>query len=348
MENSETVLVTGGTGFVGINCIYQLLRKGYKVKTTIRSMNKKDEVSQTLKAGGITSLTNLQFIEADLTKDANWNEAVRGCEYVLLVASPVFFHLPKAENEVIQSIINGTLRVLKAARNAGVKRVVMTSSFGAVGFSNKNINTETTEANWTDPNEKGLSAYEKSKVSAELAAWDFIKKEGGNLELTTINPVAILGPSLSAHLSGSFAILTQLLDGSMKAVPNMPLNIVDVRDVADLHIRAMTNPQANGQRFIASAGGKTSMPEIASLLKNKMPDVSKKVSTRILPDWLLHFAALFNEHAKHAVPLLSVNRNVSNEKARKILGWTPIANNEETILASMESIMKYKIMNQNN
>jgi len=197
MENSETVLVTGGTGFVGVNCIYQLLQKGYKVKTTIRSMNKKDEVIETLKTGGITSFDNLRFIEADLTKDAKWDEAVKGCEYVLLVASPVFFHLPKDENKVIRPIIDGTLRVLKAARNAGVKRVVMTSSFGAVGFSNKNQNSETTEANLTDPNQKGLPAYEKSKVLAELAAWDFIKKEGDNLELTTINPVAILGPSLS-------------------------------------------------------------------------------------------------------------------------------------------------------
>lgn len=344
MENSETVLVTGGTGFVGVNCIYQLLQKGYQVKTTLRSMGKKDEVIEALKTGGITSFGDLKFIEADLTKDAHWDEAVKGCQYVLLVASPVFFHLPKDENEVIQPIVDGTLRVLKAARNAGVKRVVMTSSFGAVGFSNKNPNTETTEANWTNPDQKGLSTYEKSKVLAELAAWDFIKKEGGALELTVINPVAILGPSLSVHLSGSFGILTHLLDGSMKAVPNIPLNVVDVRDVADLHIRAMTNPDANGQRFIASADGKISMPEIASFLKNKMPDVAKKVSTKTLPNWVLHFAALFNEQAKHAVPLLSVNRNVSNEKAKKVLGWKPIANNEETILASMESIIKFGII----
>lgn len=173
MENSETVLVTDGTGFVGVNCIYQLLQKGYKVKTTIRSMNKKDEVIETLKTGGITSFDNLRFIEADLTKDAKWDEAVKGCQYVLLVASPVFFHLQKDENKVIRPIIDGTLRVLKAARNARVKRVVMTSSFGAVGFSNKNQNSETTEANWTDPNQKGLSAYEKSKVLAELAALGF-------------------------------------------------------------------------------------------------------------------------------------------------------------------------------
>ena len=344
MENSEIVLVTGGNGFVGINCIYQLLQKGYNVKTSFRSINKKDEVIKTLRNGGITAFDNLTFIEADLTKDANWNEAAKSCNYVLLVASPVFFHLPKNENEVIQPVVDGTLRVLKAARNAGVKRVVMTSSFGAVGFSNKNQNSETTEADWTNPNQKGLSAYEKSKVLAERAAWDFIKKEGGSLELTAINPVAILGPSLNNHLSGSFGILTHLLDGSMKAVPNIPLNIVDVRDVADIHIRAMKNPDANGQRFIASADGKISMPDIASFLKEKMPEVSAKVSAKTLANWVLHFAALFNDQAKHAAPLLSVNRNVSNEKANKMLGWKPVANNEETIITSVKSMIKFGII----
>lgn len=344
MKKSETVLVTGATGFVGVNCILQLLQKGYHVKTTLRSMKRKNEVIETLKTGGITSFDNLTFIEADLTNDAHWDEAVKGCEFVLLVASPVFFTMPKNENEVIQPIVEGTLRVLKVARNAGVKRVVMTSSFGAIGFSNKNPNTVTTEADWTNPNEKGLSAYEKSKVLSERAAWDFINKEGGSLELATINPVAILGPSFSAHVSGSFGIVKNLLNGTMKAVPNIPLNIVDIRDVVDLHIRAMTNPNAKGQRFIASADGELCMPEIAALLKSKLPDAAQKVSAKTLPNWVLRFAALFNDEAKHGVSLLNINRNVSNEKARKLLGWTPIANNEEAILASAESMIKFGVV----
>jgi nucleoside-diphosphate-sugar epimerase len=245
---------------------------------------------------------------------------------------------------VIRPAVDGIVRVLKAARNASVKRVVMTSNFGAVGFSNKNLNTITTEADWTDSNEKGLSSYEKSKLLAERAAWDFIKQEGGKLEFATINPVAILGPSLSAHISGSFGILEHLLDGSMKAIPNIPLNIVDVRDVADLHIRAMTNPNANGQRFIASADGQISMPEIAALLKNKKPSVAKKVSTKTLPNWVIYLAALFNKQAKEGVLLLSMSRNVSNTKAKSILGWKPIANNEETILASINSMIKFGII----
>ncbi|RYE25337.1 MAG: aldehyde reductase [Sphingobacteriaceae bacterium] len=344
MENSEMVLVTGGTGAVGGYCILQLLQNGYPVRTTLRSLNKKNDVTSMLKTSGITAFDKLSFIEADLTKEDNWDEAMKGCNYVLHVASPTHSESPKDENQMIRPAVDGVLRVLKAARNAGVKRVVMTSSFGAVGFSNKDSNTETTEADWTDPNEKGLSAYEKSKVLAERAAWDFIEKEGGSLELVTINPVAIFGPSLGLNKSPSLGILKFLLDGSMKAVPNIPLNAIDIRDVADLHIRAITTPNAKGQRFIASADGKISMPEIARLLKNKVPGVSAKVPVKTLPDWVLSIAALFNPQAKQAAFLLKINRRVSNAKAKKILGWTPIANNEQGILASVQSMIQLGIV----
>lgn len=340
---SKTVLVTGGTGFLGVHIILQLLQKGYNVKTTLRSISGKNKVIDTLKANGITNVDNLAFVEADLSKDDNWDAAMKGCDYVLSVASPVFMNIPKDENEAMQPAINGIIRILKAAGNASIKRVVMTSNFGAIGFSNKNSNTITTEADWTDPKEKGLSAYEKSKLLAERAAWDFIKKEGAGMEFVTINPVAILGPALSDHISGSFGILQHLIDGSMKRVPNIPLNVVDVRDVADLHIRAMTNPRANGQRFLASADGQISMPEIAALLRNKKPDVAKKVSTKTIPNEFINLAALFNKQAKEAALLLKLNRKVSNEKAKKILGWTPISNNEEAILASIDSMIKFGI-----
>lgn len=347
MKNSEIVLVTGGTGTVGIHSILQLLQKGYSVRTTLRSLNKKSEVIEMLKNGGITPDgyrdENLSFIEADLTNDDNWDKAMKGITYVLHVASPT--HIDSTnEDEMIRPAVDGVLRVLTAARNAGVKRVVMTSSFGALGFSNKDRNTETTEANWTDPNEKGLSAYEKSKVLAERAAWDFIREEGGTLELAVINPVAIFGPPLGASKSPSLGLLKLLLSGSWKAIPNIPLNVVDIRDVADLHIRAMVNPGANGQRFIASANGEISMPEIAILLKNKMPGAATKVSTKTLPNWVLGIAALFNPQAKQAILFLKINRRVSNAKARKVLGWTPIANNEEAILASMDGMIKFGII----
>lgn len=343
MENSETILVTGGTSFVGSHCILQLLQKGYNVKTTLRSLGKMNEVMEMLKTGGITSFDKLTFIETDLIRDDHWDEAMKGCKYVLHVASPTHSHTLKDENEMIRPAVDGVLRVLKAARDAGIKRVVMTSSFGALGFSNKKPEKETTEANWTDPNEKDLSAYEKSKNLAERAAWDFIEKEGG-IELAVINPVAIFGPSLGFSKSPSLGLLKALLDGSMKAVPNIPLNVIDIRDVADLHIRAMTNPKANGKRFNASADGKISLPEIAILLKKKMPDATKKVSTKTLPNWLLNITALFSPQAKIGASFLKINRNVSNAKAKEILGWMPIANNEQAILASMESMIKFGVI----
>jgi len=344
MENQETVLVTGGTGHVGSHCILQLLQKGYHVKTTLRSINRKNEVIDMIKTGGIDlpNIANkLTFIETDLLKDANWDEAVKGCQYVLHVASPTHIE-SKDEDQIVRPAVEGLLRVLKVARDAGVKRVVMTSSFGALGFSNKDRNTITTEADWTNPNEKGLSIYEKSKVLSERAAWNFMEQEGGSLELAVINPVAIFGPSLGSDKSPSLGLLKMLLSGSAKAIPNIPLNVVDIRDVADLHIRAMTNPTAKGQRFIASADGEISLPQIAILLKNKMPAISGKVSTKVLPNWLVGIASLFSHQAKQAAYFLSINRNISNEKAKNILGWKPIANKEEAVLAAVESMTKFK------
>jgi nucleoside-diphosphate-sugar epimerase len=344
MKNSEKdtwVLVTGGTGFVGVHAILQLLQQGYKVKTTLRTLKRKDEIIDMLKNGGISTFENLQFVEADLTKDENWDEAVKGCTYVLHIASPIFLALPKDENEMIRPAVDGALRVLKAARDAGVKRVVMTSNFGAVGYSHKDPHTPITEKDWTNPLEKGLSSYNKSKVMAERAAWDFMQREGGALELSVINPVGIFGPSLGPDMSSGFELLKNMIDGSMKAIPKLTLNIIDVRDVADLHIRAMTNPEAKGQRFLALAGGKMSMPEIAHLLKEKMPSTSTKISGKVLPDWLVRLTALFSRKARPIASMLKASRNVSNEKARSVLGWQPIANNEEAILLAVESMLKF-------
>ena len=339
---SEKVLVTGGTGFVGMHIILQLLQKGYNVKTTLRSMKNKEKVIDTLQSNGITAFDNLTFVEADLSKDDNWGEAMKGCDYVLSVASPVFMTVPKDEDEAIRPAVEGIIRILKAARHANVKRVVMTSNFGAIGFSKKNPRIATTETDWTDPNERGLSIYEKSKLLAEQAAWDFIKKEGGHLEFATINPVAIFGPALNNHISGSFVLLEMLFSG--KPFPNLPLNIVDVRDVADLHIRAMTNPNAAGERFIASADGQISMYEIAALLKKQNIEIAQKISLRTIPNWIIYIAAPFNKHAKEGALLLRMSRHVSNEKAKKILGWNPTANNEEIILASADSMIHYGII----
>jgi nucleoside-diphosphate-sugar epimerase len=339
MKNS-TVLVTGGSGFVGVHCILQLLEKGYKVKTTLRSFNRKEEVIAMLKEGGISNFDNLSFHETNLTKDDNWDEAVKDCDFVLHVASPISLALPQHDDEVIKPAVEGTIRVLKAAKRAGVKRVVMTSNFGAVGYSHKDKHTQITEESWTDPNEKNLTAYLKSKVFAERAAWDFIKNEGGDLELAVINPVGIFGPSLGKDLSSGFELLKKVLEGSMKAIPKIPFGVVDVRDVADLHLRAMTNPNAKGERFLAIAGGVMTLPQIAKFLKEQLGERASKVSTQTIPDWVMRLAALFNPVAKQVTSQLGKNKNANNEKAKRVLGWNPRPN-EEAILAAAESLYKF-------
>lgn len=344
MKNQTTVLVTGGTGFVGLQIILQLLEKGYRVRTSVRNLKSADKVRGTLKANGIESFDNLSFVECELTKDENWGNAMQSCTYVLSVASPVFFDKPKDEEEAMRPAREGILRVLKFAQKAGVKRVIMTSNFGAIGFTQFDKKRTTNEADWTNTNNKSVSVYERSKTLAEKAAWEFIEKQGRGLEFATINPVAIWGPSLDAHVSGSFHLLENLLNGTMKAIPNISLNVVDVRDVADLHIRAMETPAANGNRFIASADGQISLPQIAKLIRNKRPEISQKVSTRVLPDFILSIASLFNSRAKEGVLLTKMNRNVSNQKAKNTLNWQPITSQEESILAAVDSLTKYNLI----
>lgn len=343
MQNN--VLVTGGTGFVGMQIVLQLLKKGYKVKTTVRSLKSKDRVIEVLKSHGVSMIENLSFAEADLSKDDGWDAAMEGCDYVLSVASPVFFDIPEDENEVIRPAVEGIIRILKAANRSGVKRVVMTSNFGAVGFSKKKgTQVITTEEDWTDENEPGLSVYEKSKLLAEKAAWSYIETEGKQLEFATVNPVAIFGPSLNNHVSGSFELLTNLLNGSTKRIADIPLNIVDVRDVAELHIRAMVTPEAKGQRFIASADGQISMVEIAQLIRGKRPELADKIPTRKLPNILIEAGAMVNQHAREGKLFLDMNRNVSNEQAKKILGWQPLATQEQATLAAVDSLVKYGLI----
>ncbi|WP_339880043.1 NAD-dependent epimerase/dehydratase family protein [uncultured Algoriphagus sp.] len=344
MENKGIVLVTGGSGFVGMRIILQLLNRGYEVRTTIRNRKSIDKVKSALSANNIVSFERLSFLEAELTEDTNWARAMEGCSYVLSVASPVFFDKPKNEEEAIRPAVNGILRILKFAKEARVKRVIMTSNFGAVGFTQTDKSRETTEEDWTKPDVKGLSVYEKSKTLVEKAAWDFIKNKDSNLEFATNIPVAILGPSLDSHISGSFHLLGNLLNGTLKAIPNIPLNVVDVRDVADLHIRAMENPNANGQRFIASADGQISFPEIAELLRSQRPKVAQKVAKRLLPNWVLNMASVFNEQAKEGLFLTKMNRNVSNDKAKNLLGWKPISSQEDTILSSVDSMVKFNLL----
>ena len=335
----SSVLVTGGSGFIGGYCILQLLSEGHTVRTTVRSLTREPEVRATLQKAGAENLHRLSFFAADLANDSGWVEAVTGCDYVLHVASPFPHGVPKHEDELIVPARDGALRVLRAARDADVKRVVMTSSFAAIGYGHPQRTAPFTEADWTDPTQGEMTAYVKSKAIAERAAWDFMAREGGSLELAVINPVAVLGPLLSPDMAASIQLVTRLMDGSMPGCPQISFGVVDVRDVADIHLRAMTNPAAAGQRFLAVAGETTSMLGMAKILKARLGDAAKKVPTRELPNWLLRTIAIFDRSVRQIVPELGKVKNVSNEKARRVLGWTP-RSNEKAIVATAESLVR--------
>jgi dihydroflavonol-4-reductase len=258
--SGESVLVTGGSGFIGSYCILDLLRAGYRVRTTVRSPEREATVRELL---GAETAEELSFATADLTADAGWADAVSGCDFVLHVASPFPLGPPKHEDDLIVPAREGALRVLAAARDARVKRVVMTSSFAAIGYGVPLPDRPFTEEDWSNPDGEGVSAYAKSKTLAERAAWDFITGEGSGLELSVVNPTGVMGPVLGSDFSTSIQLIKRLIDGAMPGLPQVSFGIVDVRDVADLHRRAMTEPAAAGERFLAAAGELLTVPELA-------------------------------------------------------------------------------------
>lgn len=337
------VLVTGGSGFIGSHTILQLLSAGHQVRTTVRSLKREADVRALLREGGAEPGDQLSFAAADLTEDAGWSKAVAGCDYVLHVASPLPPNVPKNEDELIVPAREGTLRVLRAARDAGVKRVVLTSSFAAVGYGYTSATTKFSERDWTELNGEYVAPYPKSKTLAERAAWEFMAKEGGALELSVINPVGVFGPVLGPDYSASILIVQRMLDGAMPGAPKLYFGVVDVRDVADLHIRAMTHPAAKGERFLAVAGDFLSLLEIARILKARMGTAAKRVPTREIPNWLLRIAALRDPAIKLILPELGKVKNASNEKAKALLGWKP-RSNEEAVVATAESLVRLGLL----
>ena len=283
----------------------------------------------------------LSFRAADLERDEGWQEAVSGCDYVIHVASPMPAAAPKAEDELIRPARNGVLRVLRAARDAGVKRVVLTSSCGAVYYGHPPQEGSFDETSWTNTDGE-MSAYVRSKAIAERAAWDFMSAEGKSLELSVINPAGIFGPILGADFSSSIDLVTRLLKG-MPGCPRLYFGVVDVRDVADLHIRAMTHPAARGERFIATSGDIMSMLAIAAVLRERLGDAAKRVPTRELPSWLVRLVARFDRDLKTLVPLLDSTRRATSAKAERLLGWRPRPP-EEAIVATAESLIRFGIV----
>jgi nucleoside-diphosphate-sugar epimerase len=338
------ILVTGGSGFIAAHTILQLLNAGHLVRTTVRNLQREPDVRGMLKQGGIEPSERLSFFAADLQRDAGWAEAVAGCEYVLHVASPFPANVPKHEDELIVPARDGALRVLRASRDAGVKRVVLTSSFAAIGYGQPPQSAPFDETNWTNANGTDVTAYVKSKTIAERAAWDFVAQEGGGLELSVVNPVAVFGPVLGPDYSTSVLLIQRLMSGKLPGSPRLSFGVVDVRDVAELHIRAMTHPAAKGERFLAVAGDFMLIRAIALVLKTRMGEAGKKVPTRELPNWLVRIAALADPAVRQILPELGKLKNGTNEKAKRILDWTP-RSSEEAIVATAESLLQLGLLN---
>jgi nucleoside-diphosphate-sugar epimerase len=317
---TETVLVTGGSGFIAGWCIVELLRRGYIVRTTVRSLAKEPAVRAAI-ASEVDPGDRLSFFAAELTSDAGWDEAAAGCDYVLHVASPLGTQQPKVQDDLIIPARDGALRALRAAAKAGVKRVVMTSSVSASSPDDGAPDSTSDESQWTSRAAGIGHAYDQSKMLAERAAWEFAAANPGT-ELVTILPSLVLGPVLTHGNLGSVQVVSRLMAGKVPGIPRLGFTLVDVRDVADAHIRAMTLPEAKGERFIV-AGEFRWMGEIAQTLRDTLGARASKVPTRKLPDFVLRLVALFDPGLRLVTPGLGRRRGFSSAKAQRVLGWTP-------------------------
>lgn len=336
MTGNERVLVTGGSGFIAGHCIARLLADGWQVRTTIRDLAKAPQLRTKLielaPAGD-----SVEIVAADLEAEPGWAAAAKDCAFVLHIASPFPARDPENDDVLVRPARDGAIRVLEAARAAGVRRVVMTSSVAAVAYGRGARSKPFTEQDWSDAtNLEDSSPYERSKTIAERAAWDWIRSAGGSMELVTICPGAVLGPVHSQDASASITIVKRLLDGSLPGLARFGWALVDVRDVADLHVKAMTAPEAAGQRYIC-AGAFAWFSDIATVLRTQMPSIAKRVPKRRLPDWVVRFSSLFDPALRERIYELDKLRPVSADKAKRQLGWTP-RSNSEAIMATAKSL----------
>ncbi|MFF3311458.1 SDR family oxidoreductase [Streptomyces sp. NPDC002952] len=332
-----TVLVTGGTGLVGSHSIVRLLSEGYRVRATVREAGQETAVRAVLRQAGVDPAGRLEFAEADLSADQGWAEAMKGVGHVLHHASPFPFTPPESEEEVVLPAREGALRVLSAAREAGIPRVVMTSSYAAVGYTLK-PDDQYSETDWTDPDTEGLPAYHKSKVLAERAAWDYVQAHG-DIELVVVNPTGIFGPQLGDRPSASVGLVKRMLTGQMPVVPIMYFGVVDVRDVVDLHLRAMLHPKAAGERFIAVGGPAASLFDMARILREHLPSAAALLPSAELTVEQVREAAKTEPALRDAAALQGRIPVISNEKARSVLGWEP-RDITETIIATADSQLR--------
>jgi dihydroflavonol-4-reductase len=337
--DDSTVLVSGGSGFLGGWCVIELLRRGHAVKTTVRDLTREPQVRAAV-GSQVEPEDRLEVLAADLTRDDGWADAVEGCDYVLHVASPFPPKQPKDPDELIVPAREGTLRVLRASLGAGVKRVVVTSSVAAIRLSGGANGRPLTEDDWTNPDAPGLTPYVRSKTIAERAAWDLVRERGEEDRLAVVNPGAIIGPVLNDDLSYSLQAVQRLLGGS-PGVPRLGFSLVDVRDVADLELRAMTAPEAGGERFIAATQFLW-MAQIGEILRDRLGARAAKVPTRTIPDLLVRGMALLDPGIRSVVGGLGKRTELSSEKARSRLGWSPRPI-EDTVADTGESLIAHGI-----
>jgi len=333
----KKVLVTGISGYIGQHCAAELLKKGYAVRGSVRSLSKTDAVTNGIKTV-VDPKGNLEYCELNLLKDEGWDKAMEGCDYVLHVASPYVSSEPKDENDLIKPAVEGTQRALKSAKKAGIKRVVLTSSVASMlgDINGSDINQDS----WTNVNAKNATAYLKSKTLAEKSAWDFINaQEGENkLELVVVNPGPVYGPTLSGNLSGeSMNMFKNMITGKMPMLPKAAVNMSDVRDVAAIHVQALENEKANGKRFIVTTEKAHAFQEMAQILKSNGYD---KVSTKLAPNFLLKFMSNFSSELKGMRPFIGNTFNGDVSETMKTFNWKPIPL-EKTVLDTAESVKSF-------
>ena len=340
---SKTVLVTGASGFIGTHCVLQLLEQGYKVRGTLRNLDREQHLREVF-SRHTQATDHLEFVQTDLLKDAGWAEAVSGCEYVLHVASPFPSETPEHEEELIRPARDGTVRVLKAALTANVKRVVLTSSVAAIQGGHPEKERTFDENDWSNLDGE-IDAYAKSKTLAEQAAWECVSGQTANqhLELAVINPSSVMGPLLDgAALGTSAKTIKDFLLGGYPGTARISMTIVDVRDVAAAHLAAMTNPKATGNRYIC-ASELIWLTDLAKLLNKNFTERGYKVSTLQFPDWVVKIYALFDKSVKGEVPNLGKELRISNKKIKDALG-IQFRSADEAIIAMAESLIQLGVI----
>ena len=314
----EKVLVTGATGFIGLHCIKQLLDRGYSVNGTLRSQDRQAEVLDSLERNN-TPTRHLSLFEVDLNRDSGWDSAIRDCNYVLHVASP-FVLTDEDEDFFVKPAVEGVQRALKFSKKHNVKKVILTSSFAAIHETLNDRQESFDEEDWSNPNKPGISFYAKSKTMAELAAWEFMEMENPDFSLAVINPVLVMGPTLSKDVGTSNSLVKNMISGSVPGTPKIHIGIVDVRDVASAHILAMESSSADGERIIVSEK-ELWVHEVAAILRDAGFNKTPKV---VFPKWLMKIVALFRKDLALMIPMIGKRRDVSSSKARELLGWKPI------------------------